>query len=285
MRAKIALWVVVAALSAGTAAAQKRDPRVPDTASVYCSGMYSREAMPRDTYLISGEESVQKIVFSMNDLVYVNKGSSQGVKVGDEFLVVRQEKDYTNADWFYWQPSLERAMGKYWADLGRLRVVHVGPDVATAQIVYACDLMYRGDLVLPYAERPAPMMNTDPIDRFAPASGKTTAMLVKAKNFRVMVSAGDIAYINAGSGQGVQVGDRLRIFRYQGTTHGTVYTHPGHQYRTFGFGRTPRPYKWSDVPREILGEALVLRVSENAATVLVTKSVREAFLGDYVEVQ
>jgi outer membrane protein OmpA-like peptidoglycan-associated protein len=75
----------------------------------------------------------------------------------------------------------------------------------------------------------------------------------------------------------------VRFFRYQGTRHDTAFQNYHTQYTRWGFGHTPVPYKWSDLPRDQLGEGIVLRVSENASTVLITFSLREIFLGDYLE--
>ena len=56
---------------------------------IYCSGTITSESVPHDTFLITGEESNYKITFQEGDYVYINKGSGQGVKVGDEFSVIR----------------------------------------------------------------------------------------------------------------------------------------------------------------------------------------------------
>jgi hypothetical protein len=39
------------------------------------------------------------------------------------------------------------------------------------------------------------------------------------------------------------------------------------------------------LPRDVLGEGVVLRVGKNAATVLITLSEKEIFPGDYVELE
>ena len=39
------------------------------------------------------------------------------------------------------------------------------------------------------------------------------------------------------------------------------------------------------VPREVLGEGVVLRTAPNSSTVLITFSEREIFAGDYVEME
>jgi hypothetical protein len=39
------------------------------------------------------------------------------------------------------------------------------------------------------------------------------------------------------------------------------------------------------LPREVLGEGIVLNTSQNSATVLVTVAKREIYSGDYVELE
>ncbi len=284
MRAKIGYLSLVILLAAAAAAGQQT-PNVPKTSDVYCSGVVTTEPIPRDTYLISGEQSNYKITFGQGDLVYINKGSSRGVKVGDEFLVMRPVEERLKKSWFAWQPMLMRAMGTTYADLGRLRVVHVQAKVATAEIVFSCEYMQRGDIVQAFAERPAPPLKTEKFDRFAPASGRKTAMIVTTKNFGQVAGANSIVYVNLGSAQGVRVGDYFRVFRYQGTRVEVAYQTAGMAYKLYGFGSAPQTYTWEDLPREVLGEGVVLRVGPNASTVLFTVSLREIYVGDYVELE
>jgi hypothetical protein len=53
----------------------------------------------------------------------------------------------------------------------------------------------------------------------------------------------------------------------------------------YGFGSNPKHYAWNDLPRELLGEGIVLNASPNSTTVLVTASKTEIFSGDYVELE
>jgi hypothetical protein len=53
----------------------------------------------------------------------------------------------------------------------------------------------------------------------------------------------------------------------------------------YGLGSTPRPYSADDLPRDILGEGIVLRTGPNASTVLITISRHGIFAGDYVEME
>ncbi len=285
MRAKIARSALLLVLVASVGRTQDRTS-TPIPADMYCSGVVSSDAVSRDTILVTGEESRDKITFQPGNYVYINKGSGQGVKAGDEFLVVRAVKYEGGVSWFHWQDSLIRAMGTVWEDEGHLRVVVAQPNTSTAQIVDSCNYMQRGDIVLPFAERPAPALKSENnFDRFAPPSGHAAAMVVTSKRFGVELGTNDVAYINLGSGQGVKVGDYFRIFRYQGVDREQVFQTWRMAFEVYGFGSVPLRYSWKDVPREIVGEGVVLRVARNSSTVLITFSSRAIYTGDYAELE
>jgi len=296
MRGKIVLAGLILGLSGMVAAAQDR-PTVPRPGDIYCSGTITSESVPQDTYVITGEQSATKITFDEGDYVYVNKGSSQGVKVGDEYSVVRAVKDPFGIEWTKWEFAILHKMGTVWEDEGRVKVLVVRPDVSIGQVEHSCDYVQRGDILLPFTERPAPPLKSEAnFDRFAPANGKPLAMVITGKKFQQQVGNEDIVYVNLGNTQGVKVGDYFRIFRYQGTQHETNYQTPRYAFDMefhsavpdagiYGFGSVPKKYNWSNVPREDVGEGIVLRTGPNSATVLITFCLREIFPGDYVEIE
>ncbi len=188
--------------------------------------------------------------------------------------------------WVTWQASITKAMGTTYLDLGRLRVASVQENTSTAEVVHSCDYIERGDIVQPFTPRPAPHYKAAvKFDQFAPPSGKAKAMVVETPRFGALAGTGNIVYVNLGAKQGVQVGNYFRIFRYQDNHHDEVYEISKADYMTFGFGSAPRPYGWSELPRDVLGEGIVLRVGPNAATILVTDSLRDIYVGDYVEIE
>jgi hypothetical protein len=287
MRAKWVSGLILAGFAAATAAAQTV-PTMPGDGAMYCSGMITTENVPQDSYIISGEESQIKLTFFTRDLVYINRGADQGVKEGDKFDVMRAEKkDPLDQEWFKGQFAIMRAMGTKYADMGRLRVVHVGPKVSTATVEFACDLMQRGDLVMPFVERPAPQYKESaPIDIFAPISAKATAgMLVSTRSFGQTAGSGSVAYINLGSTEGLKVGSYVRVFRYAGPTKEVVPQEQKAAYAMYGWGSAPVKYTPEQLPREILGEAIVIRATAHTATVLITAMRNDMYVGDYVEVE
>jgi hypothetical protein len=274
-------------LFTGLIASGAHAQQAPTDGQLYCSGTVTSDAVPTDTYVITGEDSIYRIVFSEHKLVFLNKGASQGVKMGDEFEVIRPvPSDYVQIEWFQSQNRLLRAMGTTYEDEARIRVVNLQPNTSTAEVVFSCGYVQRGDLVRPFAARTAPAFKSaESFDRFAPASGKAKAMVVTTQSYGQAGATGKIVYVNLGNAQGVKVGDYFRIFRFQGNSSETEYQTPHVAYEIFGFGSSPRPYTGAELPRDVLGEGVVLRSSKNAATVLITFSAKEIYPGDYVELE
>jgi hypothetical protein len=258
----------------------------PDYTSVYCSGFVSDPKVPTDTQIISGEQSNYKILFGRGEYVYINRGEDKGVKVGDRYTIVRPDRDEAN-EWFKRQERVSKAAGTLYRDGGQVRIVNVQPKVSVAEVTFSCGgYMQRGDLARPFEERPIPALkSTIPFDHFAPVSGKPIGTVFTSQDFWQVMGKGNIAYVNVGASKGAKVGDYMRIFRYQGP--GTEYasvTSDDH-YKIYGFGSAPARYKGTDLPREILGEGIVLNVSRGSATVLITYSTAPMYAGDDAEIE
>ena len=291
MRARIRVLSLSVFLGAAASPAQNVAPAAPpipqiDYSTVNCAGFVSDQKVPDEIRVVSGEQSNYKIAFARGDYVHINRGQDKGVRVGDRFAVVRPTTDPTDVPWFKWQKKLLHAMGTIYLDAGQLRVVNVLPKVSVAQVVFSCDYMQRGDIVLPYQDRAVPPYK-DPaaFDHFAPVSGRQVGMLVAGKDYGQIYGKLSAVYVNLGTNQGVKVGDYLRIFRYQGSMAETVPQEKGYQYTLYGFGSAPAKYEWNDLPREVLGEGIVISVSRNSSTMVVTFNSIETYAGDYVEIE
>jgi len=279
------LFFAAATTSAQEAAQPGSATNSPDYSAVNCSGFVS-DRVPDDMRVISGEQSNLKITFSHGDYVYINRGRDKGVQVGDRFSVVRPDKDPVDVPWFKWQNKLIKAMGQLYTDAGQLHVVNVQPNVSIAQVDLSCGYVQRGDIVRPYVERPSPpFKDASTFDHFAPVSGKRVAMVVAAKDYTQLYGRYSTVYVNLGSNQGVRIGDYFRIFRYEGTMAETAPQTRNYQYELYGFGSANAKYSWRDLPREVIGEGIVINQGPNASTMLITYSSLEVYAGDYVEVE
>ena len=295
MRAKIAALCLLVGAGAAVCSAQApaENANAPAAGSVgqvsyakvYCSGFLKDTKVPDDARLVSGEQIGYKVVFSQGERVYLNQGSDKGVRVGDRFMVVRATQD-PSTEWFRGQFKLTKAIGILYEDLGQLKVVNVLPKTSIAEVTFSCDYMQRGDIVRPFEERPVPpYKELGTFEHFAPISGKPVGMMVSSVDFQQSEGQGSTVYINLGAAQGVKVGDYVRFFRYQGKRE--EYAPQTREYQTelYGFGSSPVRYQGKDLPREVLGEGIVLNASRNGSAVLITFSSAEIYTGDNAEIE
>ena len=257
-----------------------------DISYVYCSGFVSDPKIPDDIRIISGEQSDYKITYARGDNVFINRGEDKGVKIGDRFTIARPDKDPAN-EWFIGQYKLFKTMGTLYRDAGVVRVVNVQAKVSVAEVVFSCDYILRGDIARPFEERPAPpFKDATAFDHFAPVSGKAVGTVIAAFDYHQLLGRGDTVYVNVGAEKGVKVGEYMRLFRHQGTAREYAEEKiKGYQNEVYGFGSSPTKYEWKDLPREVLGEGIVLNVTRNAATVLITYCTVPMYTGDYVEIE
>jgi peptidoglycan-associated lipoprotein len=258
--------------------------------------------VPGDLRIVMGEDAVGRLIFSYNDFVYLGKGRDGGVSVGQRFLVVRPVDDPSlpEAEAFKDQNKMsgasssggwykEEYRGQYYKDIGQVEVTAVHPTSAIARVTHACEALGLGDLVIPFRERPYPEYKPDEeFDRFAAPSGLPVGVLMAGKEFTHAFGQGSVVYVSLGSRDGVVVGDYVRLFR---PAHNTAYN--GYRkvvmgqwkrYRGVAAQSKPLPTgKRKDLPRESMGEALVVNVQEKVSTALVTFSLREFHAGDFVE--
>ena len=295
MRAKIAALCLLIGAGAGVCSAQAPAENAnapsntpagqPSYTKVYCSGFLKDTKLPDDARIVSGEQIGYKVTFAQGERVYLNQGSDKGVRVGDRFVVVRATQD-PSTEWFRGQFKLTKAIGILYEDLGQVKVVNVLPKTSIAEITFSCDYMQRGDIVRPFEERPVPpYKELGPFDHFAPVSGKPVGMMVTSIDFQQSEGQGSTIYINLGAAQGVKVGDYVRFFRYQGKLDEFAPQTRGYQTELYGFGSSPVHYQGKDLPREVLGEGIVLNASRNGSAVLITFSSADIYTGDNVEIE
>lgn len=291
MRANLAALCLAALAGTGvcygqTAPADGATTLQPGYTTVYCSGFVKDTKLPNDLFIVSGEQAGYKVVFGQRENVYINRGTDNGVRVGDRFMVMRQTEDPNRVDWFQGQTKIQNAMGVLYQDLGQLRVVSVLAKTAVAEVIFSCDYMQRGDIVRPFEERPVPpFKELSTFDHFAPVSGKPVGTVVNSSDYQQSTGQGHTVYVNLGAAQGVKVGDYMRLFRYQGRDIETAPQSRGYATEIYGFGSSPVKYQWKDLPREVLGEGIVLNASRNAAAVFITYSSAEVYPGDNIEIE
>lgn len=292
-------------------APEARRPAPAARASEFaCGGFIEQTPQAAAGQIVGAEQERERNNFVVGELVFIDAGAQSGVRVGQEFTVVRPRGQFRSKF-----SRKAGALGVYTQEVGLLRVVRVRDRVSVAEVWTACSDLLVGDLLRPAQERPAPQARPETaLDRFAEPTSKQTGRLVLARDGREMVSRDDVVFVDLGAEDGVKVGDYLTVFRpdEQGEPvklrdEQAANARRGFESEAFRGGRysnqaqrvkdvagsefdetvkTPAVKRTRPaVPRKVVGELVVLRVEGRTATAVVTRVSQEIHTGDAVEVQ
>lgn len=275
-----------------------------------CGGFIEQAPQASAGQIVGAEQEKERRVFGEGDMLYVDAGAQGGMRVGQEFSVVRPRGRFSSR---FTRKS--GTLGVYTQEVGRLLVVRVRDRVSVARLTVACSDVLVGDLLRPAASRAVPQARPEVgLDRFEEPTGKQTGRIVLARDGREMVSRDQIVFIDLGGEDGVKPGDYLTVFRPEG--HGMIVEYGeeiaanarrGFESDAFRGGKhsaqaqrvkdvdgsqygqtvkTPEiKRRRPAVPRKVVGEIVVLHVEGRTATAVVTRVAQEIHTGDAVEVQ
>jgi hypothetical protein len=170
-------------------------------------------AMPADMSVrVAAGRERGKTMFAPGEVLIIKGGTSQGLKVGQEYFVRRVVADRflaRGSDGV--QPSSIHTAG--W-----IRITDVQGDSATASVTKACDSIEEGDYLEPFEKAVLPST--------APAAGEpdfnNPGHLVLADERRQMGAPGNMMVLDRGSDHGLRAGQRLTVFRTTGGGKGPV---------------------------------------------------------------
>jgi hypothetical protein len=275
-----------------------------------CGGFIEQTTQAAAGQIVGAEQEKERRVFGEGDFVFIDAGAQSGVRAGQEFVVVRPRGQFRSTF-----SRKKGSLGVYTQEVGRLRVVRVRDRVAVAEVRLACTDLLVGDLLRPAQERPALNARAETaLDRFAEPTGKQTGRLVLARDGREMVSRDDVVFIDLGAEDGLKAGDYLTVFRPEkhavlvdygaeivpnsrGGFQSDARRGGGHsimaqRVKDVDGPESGRTVKTPEirrarpaVPRQVVGELVVIRVEGRAATAVVTRVAQEIHTGDAVEVQ
>jgi hypothetical protein len=275
-----------------------------------CGGIIEQNAPAGSPQIVGAVEEQERRVFGQGDLVFIDTGAQQGVRVGQEFEVTRPRGQFRSKFSHKGGP-----LGVYTQEVGRLRVLRVRDRVSVAEVTLSCSDLLVGDLLRPVPARDVPAARAEVnLDRFAEPTGKQTGRIVLARDSRELLSRDQIVFIDLGAEDNVKTGDYLTVFRPEG--HGTFVEFgdeivanarrgfESDEFREGGFSNQAQRLKDVDgskygqtvktpsikrrrpaVPRKVVGEVVVIRVEGRTATAVVTRIAQEIHTGDAVEVQ
>ncbi|HLH06878.1 MAG TPA: hypothetical protein VKW78_06560 [Terriglobales bacterium] len=262
------------------------EPEPATYSDVYCAGFVSREAVPKNNIVVSGFETPSEALYAQKETVFLSGG---GFEEGKSYAVIRELTDPNRYELFPGQTRALKSMGQPYADIGHVKVVAIRGDIAIAQIELSCQAMTLGDIVVPIPERQLVMMPLPSPERFpAPGTSDLTARIILAKEFDSQVGYRNAVYINAGSGQGVKVGDRFRALRSYDPKKIDPVDAISYDYHdimddTQKNVLIPNGKRQAQLPSRVVGELVVVGVTPTSSTLLVSNALETIDLGDYVE--
>jgi hypothetical protein len=290
---------------------------VAGESALFCAGYIRYQRFGQTPEIVGAEEEQEQRTFSQGDIVYLNAGSRQGIKEGQEFQIIRPRGDVKGV-----HREKIGFLGTYVQEVGQLQVFKVREDTSAAKITFTCDTALLGDLLVDIPVRESPLERPYAnLDRFVDPNGKAVGRLMMARDNRELLTRNDIVYIDLGGEDNVKHGDYLTIFRPLGTGNLTRVDNEelarnratgfqSDRYRGGGIsnqgsrakdetafvdanGRyryrpiTTREVKKArpDMPRKIVGEMVILDVQSRTATAIITRVAGEVHTGDWVEIQ
>jgi len=255
-----------------------------------CAGFFTHRTIETGLSILSSEDGGFKNEFATGDYVYLNKGKDVVTVSGGQYTLIRPLTDVNRKEGFAGQRMLLRSLGTYYAEVGRIEVSVVHDQSATAKILMACDTIEVGDIAVPYnASTPPAFKSPHMTDRFAPSTGKATGLIATAKEYDVWLGEGKIVYLNLGSAQGVQVGSYFHVVRSYLGGGNAEFAAASRSFPTdmngVQVGRKLTRAEIATMPREVIGEVMILKVEEGSSTGIITYSRSEIGVGDSVELE
>lgn len=176
-----------------------------DETDLYCSFFIMDEGLP-ETKIFGAERAYERVQFNNGDIVYINKGRSDGIEEGQMFTVLELGTTIPG-----YGPLVHQR--------GRVRVVALEATTASARVEKACGSVMVGNYLVPFEEKEGRMgkdlgYDVPPYE----TDGLKGEILFLEDNF-AQAGSGSLALLNLGEVDGVQLGQQLVVYRklYKGT--------------------------------------------------------------------
>lgn len=213
--------------------------------TIACAG-YISDDDDDDMRIIATEEGDAKVGYATGDILYINRGTNDGVNPGDEFFVQRSVD-------FGW--GLD---GSHVVRSGGLVILAAQENSAMAEVTASCTDMLVGDYLLPLEPIPVPLLPRQATaTRLTPETGQMRGEIIASLDDLASLGQGYLVSIDLGENDGVVPGNIFTVFRY---VH-------------------------DDAPRKVLGELAILTVQRRNATARIMESYDYMVVGDLIELK
>ncbi len=260
--------------------------QAPTYSDMYCAGFVSKENIPVANHILAGYDSPHMTRFFAHNKVYL-EGS--GYAVGNRYTVLRKVVDPNRQEMFPGQHKLLEASGFEYAELGRIAIIRMEKEVAVGEIEFSCQALSAGDFLVPFQEKPQLQFRSGKtkFQEFAPFSG-TAGRIIDGREFDQVLGMGAKVYVNVGANKGLKPGDYLRVTR----DYDPKNMNPIDQLSLVPPSSDDTAQNKVEIKKDAgkklpfrgIGELIVLSVTPETATAMVTYSLEDMQIGDVVEV-
>jgi hypothetical protein len=258
--------------------------QVTTPAEMACTGSVRDLTIPMDLYLSGMEREGTLTLASQGQRVYINGPGVSQLKTGSVQRVIRPEGRIKD-------PATGEKLGTYYKDLGTIEIQNVQQGSATARVLFSCQSMMKGDLVIPDARGSAVEFTGSPSDALTPIlpDGPIGSILIGKDDMREL-SAGQFCFISLGGRDGMKAGDRLTVFRPYPSfnpndmvTAGTAanLSYPTARNQSYQH-RVNTLLRGRILPPQVLGDIVVVETGDSVSTAKIINSRLEIHPGDLV---
>ncbi|GAO04265.1 LysM peptidoglycan-binding domain-containing protein [Anaeromyxobacter sp. PSR-1] len=199
----------------------------------------------------------EKLMLSSLDKGYAHFKRAAGVKPGETYVVYKTERPIRH-------PITKELFGYQTRILGSAKVVAVDDKAATLVIASANDVIERGALLGPWTDKVF-----RPVNPRANQRDLHGVIIASPVSVVTQFAEHQVVFVDRGSADGVQTGNSLKVVR-----SGDLY------------GLEPNAVPNDPaLPKEDVGDLLVIDAREHASAALVTRSRVELLVGDRFEMR
>ncbi|MBI2080921.1 MAG: LysM peptidoglycan-binding domain-containing protein [candidate division NC10 bacterium] len=193
------------------------------------------------------------LIIMPHDTVFLTLRPGTSVQVGQVFQVIRQQ------DAPVLHPRTGRTLGRLIRGRGLLQVTEIQDRSVRAKVIYGCEDMAAGDTLVPYEETEIPALGAA-----LPTALSAGGMIVHAVMSRVSSGELHVVYLDLGRQAGIVPGDVFAV------------------HRETGFAADRRGGGTIRLTPTLIGDLVVIRVTDRTATARVLRSDRDLHVGDRI---
>ncbi len=260
--------------------------QAPTYSDIYCAGFVTKENLPKANFVAGGLHTPHTTKFGSRDIVYLE---GPGYAVGNRYTVLRKVTNPNRYEMFPGQHSLLSRSGNEYAEIGRVVITDLDKNSAVGSVEFSCQPMVPGDILVKFEEKQMIQYKntTTPFKRYAPYSG-VAGRIIDGKEFDQVLGTGQKVYVNIGANKGLKPGDYLRITRnYRPSEMDPIdelSLKPPSSEDTSKDPAKVSKHDLNNLPYRGIGEMIVISVTPETATGMITLALEDIQVGDVVEV-